>query len=234
MPRLTGETFKAGSFTFSGINAADLQEPEYTLVNIVVDTSGSVCPFAGDLLASLEASIGSCKLSPRRENLLVRVTEFNNRVSELHGYKLLSSIDVYSALTCGGNTALCDAVLDAIISVSDYSNHLVQKKIDVNGVIFIITDGEENASKASTGMVAQKIQSLRQSERGCQFTTNLIAINASQCIDALKQFMKDCKLDMFLDFGEATESNLAKLAGFMSRSISTTSQSLASGTPLTF
>jgi len=53
----------------------------------------------------------------------------------------------------------------------------------------------------------------------------------------LEQFKNEAGIDQFVSIGEATPAKLAKLADFISRSISSTSQALGTGNasqPLTF
>ena len=75
------------------------------MVTIAVDTSGSVSPFKDDLEKCIIAAINSCKYSPRADNLMVRLVEFNDKVSEVHGFKLLSEVntaDYTGSLNVGG------------------------------------------------------------------------------------------------------------------------------------
>ena len=48
---------------------------------------------------------------------------------------------------------------------------------------------------------------------------------------ALEAFPKDAYLSQFVDIGDATPGKLAKLANFVSESVSSQSQALGSGAP---
>ena len=48
---------------------------------------------------------------------------------------------------------------------------------------------------------------------------------------ALEKFKNDAKLSQFVDIGNATEGKLAKLANFVSESVSSQSQALGTGAP---
>ncbi|MGK0290187.1 MAG: putative secreted protein [bacterium] len=229
-----------GNFQFSAVRPEKLEATEYTLVTIVVDTTGSVWDFADELLNSLKTVIQSCKKSPRSENLMVRVTNFNNKITEVHGFKLLSMIDEnkYPKIDPSGSTALYDATEDGISSVVTYAQDLVDQDFDVNGIVFIITDGEDNTSKlAKPKSIQKQIQKSIQDETIESMNTVLIGINTSTSSSYLKRFKTAAGFTQYVDAGKATANNLAKLANFVSESISSQSQAIGTGgasQPLTF
>lgn len=248
MPKLMNEDTEVvkiaggGSFQFSAVRPEDLGASEYTLVTIVVDVTGSVYSFSSDLLKMIKFIVEACKKSPRAENLLLRIVTFNywNNIVELHGFKLLNSIDSndYVLPHCDGMTALHDASYDAIAATLTYSKSLIDLDFNCNGCIYIITDGEDNNSRFATrNMIKDKLQEAIQSEVIESLITVLIGVNSSTCKKSLEGFQKDANLTQFIDVGNATAQNLAKLAGFVSKSISSTSQALGTGAasqPLTF
>src|SRR5215468_7588207 len=83
----TGSNYK-----FSAARIDSLGASEYTLAHLVVDESGSVTSFKSELEAAMLATKQACEESPRAENLLLRATAFSSRVRELHGFKLLKTI----------------------------------------------------------------------------------------------------------------------------------------------
>lgn len=239
MPRMIDSSMKTsntsnGTFQFSAVRPEKLEATEYTLVNIVIDTTGSVWSFSKALLKTLKTVILSCKKSPRSDYMMIRVTTFNNDIDETHGFKLLDSIDpnTYQNLDCRGATALYDASEDAIASVLTYAKELVDLDFDVNGIVFIITDGMDNVSKMSNPQAIAKLQQLAYEQEHIEsLVTVLIGINASQCKDELNAFKNDANLSQFVDAGKATPEKLAKLAAFVSQSISSQSQALGSNGP---
>jgi len=230
----------AGSFQFSAIRPEDLGASEYTLVTIVVDISGSVHDYASDLLKAVKAIVEACKKSPRSENLLVRLVTFNHDLKELHGFKLLNLINPndYKDFYCGGTTALFDSVYESISATITYSKSLVDKDFNCNGCIYIITDGEDIGSRIATkNMIKDKLSESTNSEVIESLITVLIGINTNSCKMFLENFKNDSNLTQFVDVGEASAQKLAKLAAFVSKSISSTSQALGTGAssqPLTF
>jgi len=226
----------AGSFQFSAIRLEDLGATEYTLVTIVVDITGSVASFADDLLKMVKSVIEACKKSPRAENLLIRLVTFNyyNNIQEVHGFKLLSLIDLnsYKNFICTGMTALFDASYESVGATLTFSKSLIDQDYNCNGCIYIITDGADNNSKVATKkMIKDKIIESMKSETIESLITVLIGINAAECKTELDEFKNQANLTQFVDVGEATPQKLAKLAAFVSKSISSTSQALGTGAP---
>jgi uncharacterized protein YegL len=223
------------TFGYSAVKPEKLEASEYTLVNIIVDKSGSVSPFENELSEAVSTVIGSCKKNPRVENILVRVVYFNHELEEVHGFRAVADlVDTYYTVRAGGGTALFDAAYEAIGSTIDYANILTNDHfMDVNCVNFLISDGEDRHSKLNVSAVRNKVDEVTQNEElsGTIFTI-LIGVNDTQCASALQKFKDEAGLDHYLSMGDATPENLAKLAQFVNKSISSASQSLASGTSI--
>lgn len=223
----------ASNFSFSATKMDDLESTEYTLVTIVVDISGSVHPFADRLLEMLKAIIEACRKSPRAENLMVRVLSFDSDLDEIHGFKMLNMIktDDYQPFSIrGGMTALYDATYSAIGAEIAYAQNLIKQGYSVNGCLYIITDGEENASSVTIAEIKEKISKSMKQEVIESLLTILIGLNTSGSISSsLKRFKDDAMLTAYLDVGDATTQKLAKLADLVSSSISSSSMVLGTG-----
>ena len=246
MPRLmdTEETMQQngpGAFQFSGVRVENLGASEYTLVTMVTDVSGSVGNFAAQLLETLKSVVEACKQSPRSENLLLRYLTFNEDIVEEHGFRLLGDIDIikdYKELKPIGMTALFDATYDAIGATVDYSSRLVNDfEFDVNGIVIIVTDGMNNRGSMTPTSIKDKIDAALKHEDIESLITILVQLKdpkspyQAEVNQHLKRFYNDAGLSQFIDVGDATSGALAKLAQFVSQSISSQSQSLGSGSP---
>lgn len=239
MPRLDGadvETHNIGNnFSFTGARIGGLGATEYTLVDIAVDMSGSVGPFRTELIAMIETAIDACRKSPRSDNLLARVTAFSTHypghISELHGYIPLSEVDVavYQNLRAYGGTPLFDACYASVGAMNAYAKMLCDQDYLVNGITFIITDGENTESGSTPAMIRKEIERGQVEEFIESHISVLIGINATQCSRALDAFKNAAGITQFIDAGDANKGNLAKLAAFVSQSISSTSQALGTG-----
>ena len=145
---------------------------------------------------------------------------------------MLSTIDVndYKPLSPGAMTALFDATYDAIGATLTYSKNLIDQDFSVNGAVYIITDGVNNDSNyADEAKIKQQLKDSKKSEIIESLITVLIGINAVDCKNYLENFRKDADLTQFVDAGDATPQRLAKLAGFVSKSVSSQSQALGTG-----
>jgi len=78
-----------GSFGYSAAKLEDLGATEYTLVDLTIDVSGSVAEFKKDLEKAIQQIVQACKMSPRADNLMIRLVTFADSLDEVHGYKLL-------------------------------------------------------------------------------------------------------------------------------------------------
>lgn len=223
-----------GGYQFSAIDMEELQATEYTLVTIVVDVSYSVSPFSKELMDSVKSIVEACKRSPRADNLLIRLVTFNNNVNEEHGFKLLTEIDVDAyddEFNCSSTTALYDATSSTLEAMGKYGYDLAENgDYTVSGIQFILTDGEDNASKRGANSVSDMIDSIKRAENLEELVTIVIGMtNDQQITQYLQTFKEDAGLDQFVALPDVTSNTLAKLAKFISKSISASSQALTNG-----
>lgn len=100
----------------------------------------------------------------------------------------------------------------------------------MNGIIFVITDGDDNASIVETPkMIGDAITRGVSNEWLESLNVVLIGINAARYQRELDRFSLEAKLTQYVDAGDASPQMLATLADFVSRSISSQSQSLGTG-----
>lgn len=237
---ITMQVTGASNFHFSGVRPDNLQALEYTLVTIIIDESGSTRDFADTMLEMVKAIIKSCGKSPRADNIMIRLVTFNTTITEVHGFRLLTTINPsdYKPFNPRGMTALYDTIFSTVGATITYGKTLYSKDLTVNGIVFIITDGEDNESRyASPLTIGKQCKDLLTSEEIESLLTILIGLKNpaddkrhQQEIDKYLQKLKtEAHLTQYIDAGVANESNLAKLANFVSQSISSQSQSLGSG-----
>ena len=163
-------------------------------------------------------------------------------IDELHGFKELHNIDItgYQRFRPDGMTSLFDATYDAVGATLDYSKRLMDQDFDVNGAVYIITDGLDNRSTLGPVQIKESIDDAMAKENVIEsMLTILIGLNdpnasdswKREVSDALDEFKDEAGLTEFVDVGDATPGKLAKLAGFVSQSVSSQSQVLGSGVP---
>jgi len=226
------------NYQFSSIGLDGLDGSEYTIVQLLVDASSSVAGYKKNLEKAIVEVMNSCSHSPRSENLLMRVatfaSHFQDNINEVHGFTPLSSLDpaqYKGSVRPGGATPLFDAALSALESLDKFGSAMADRDYLVNGILFVITDGEENASRCkNAGDIKNTITKIRKEEKLESLQTILIGIDDAHVSAELKRFKDQVGFDQYLSLGDADQAKLAKLARFVSQSIAVVSQSLGSGT----
>jgi len=231
----------ASNYRFSAVGLDSLSgASEYTLATVVVDVSGSVSSYRKQLEDCLKTILKSCQSSPRKHNLLFRLVMFSDTVVEVHGFRLLTDIkekEYTDAVQIGGCTSLFDAVQSCVEATADYGKLLVDQDYSANGVIYVLTDGANNMGKATAKTCKKAIDKAKKEEKLESIAVILVGVGYSDnsTVVYLDDFRKDADITQFVDLTDlfqktSPEKTLAKLAGYISRSISSTSQALASGT----
>jgi hypothetical protein len=223
-----------GTYGFSATGITNLGASEYTLVSIVVDVSPSVGPFLTELAKAVQAIIKACKFSSRADNLLVRVTQFSGDLEEVHGFKLLeycNPADYDKALCIGSATALYDAAENGITATGVYARDLSARNFSANGIVFVLTDGDDNDSTLPMKAVKAAIDAIRKEESLESLLTVLIGVNVRDPAMAnyLRQFHTSVGFTQYVELENADPPTLAILADFVSRSISAQSMALGTG-----
>lgn len=232
------EQLKAASgYKFSATKIDDLGAAEYTLATLVVDTSGSVSGFLPQLEQMLKTVFKAMQKSPRSDNLMYRVVSFDDTLHEHHGFKLLNNInekDYDNLLQIGGMTALFESMDEAIQATATYGKQLISQDFIVNGIVVVVTDGQNNRGTIhDAALVKKSLENARKSECLESLLVVLVGVtNDDTSLDAYLKIVKDdAGCDSYVSIGTATPGKIAKLAQFISQSISSTSSSLGTGNP---
>jgi len=233
---LEQQALPTGHYGFSAQRIEDLGATEYTLTTIVVDESGSVAGFKPDMERCIQEVVKACQLSPRADNLMIRLVAFNSSLNEVHGFKLLSAInldDYRDVLKTGGMTALYDAAENGVLATSVYGKQLSAQDLNVNGIVIVITDGDDNASKSTKNIVKTALAGAVKDENLESLISILVGVNVQdpKLSDYLNSFKADAGFTQYVELGNASAKTLAKLADFVSKSISAQSQALGTGGP---
>ncbi len=221
-------------YGYSATRLEDLGATEYTIATVVADISGSTSAFILDMEAAIARIVQACKYSPRADNLLLRLVAFDDSLSELHGFKLLENCnlaDYGGTLRPGGSTALYDATQNAVASTTNYAQKLSSADFAANAILFVITDGMDNASKMSAKKVKAALDEAVRSEALESVVSVLIGVDVQdpEVSRYLKKFQVDAGFTQYVELDQADAKTLARLAEFVSQSISAQSQALGTG-----
>jgi len=227
---------KGSNYGFSAKRIEDLGATEYTLVGIAGDKSGSVDGFRQEIEDCIKEIVRACASSPRADNLMLRLVTFDDQLEEIHGFRPLSECDVDAYKNCvrpGGMTALYDAGCNVTDSVTHYGKDLTENDFDVNAIIFVITDGMDNRSAMTANELKKSLENAVRSESLESVVSILVGVNVNE--PTISQWLKDLHVSagftQYVELGDAKANTLAKLADFVSRSISAQSQALGTGGP---
>jgi len=227
-----------GTYGYSAISLDDerIGATEYTLVTICVDVSGSVSSYKTEMEEAIKEIVDSCNKSPRKDNLMIRIVTFDDDMQEMHGFKLLVDCkpsDYTDCLTIGGCTALFDASNNAIEATNDYAKKLGENEFDANAIVVILTDGCDNRSNVATPATIKKtLQASVQEEALESMLSILVGVGVGGyggVAQALDDFRTEAGITQYVEIADANSSTLAKLAKFVSQSISAQSQALGTG-----
>jgi hypothetical protein len=244
MPRLNDlnvdlelQKLPTGNYSFSATRIDSLGATEYTLATIVVDCSGSTSAFRDEMEKCLKSVVQACKYSPRSDNLMIRLVIFATSVLEVHGFKLLANCNesdydgILQQSGIGGTTALYDACVNGIEASSIYGASLIKQDFSANGILVAITDGQNNEGVFTSQEVGKRLKLAVTAETLETMVSILVGINVgdTSVSGSLQQFVTDAGFSQYVNAGDANAKTLAKLAAFVSKSISSQSQSLGSG-----
>jgi len=235
-------TVDGNAYGFSGTRIDRLGAAEYTLVTIVADVSGSVGGFKGEIESCISDIVHACSRSARADNLMLRLVTFNSIIHEVHGYKPLIECapDAYrGSLQTGGTTALYDATHNAVGALSRYGRELTENDFDVNAILFVITDGGDNASIQTPIGVSEAISDVVNGEQVESVVSILVGVSVQDptLSTYLMDFSAKAGFTQYVELANADPTTLSQLADFASRSIATQSSSLGTNSasqPLVF
>jgi len=221
-------------YGYSATRLEELGATEYTIATIVADVSGSTSAFIFDMEAAIARIVQACKFSPRADNLLLRLVAFDDTLKELHGFKLLENCHLShygGSLQSGGATALYDATENAVASTTNYAQTLSAGDFSANAILFVITDGMDNVSKVTAKRVKAAFAEAINSEALESIVSVLIGVNVNdqQVSRYLKGFQLEAGFTQYVELDKADAKTLARLAEFVSQSISAQSQALGAG-----
>lgn len=233
--KLVQHSLTGSSFSYSGADLSDLGADAFTLVTICVDESSSVSSYKNEIENCIKEVINTCKYSPRSDYLLIRLVAFSDSMREIHGFKQLTDCDpndyVDSISPCG-MTALYTTSKNAIQATSDYGKQLYDENYDVNAIIFIITDGMNNVGTDSAQDVKNALAQVTTDEKLESIISILIGVGTGGYSDVsayLDDFKTTAELNQYVEVKDANSKTLAKIADFISKSVSSQSSAIGTG-----
>jgi hypothetical protein len=230
------------NYGYTKVNKKKLQASEYTLVTLAVDESGSVFDFADNIERCVKEVVKGCRLAPRADNLLLRTVAFATRMREVHGFKLLQDVNesefdsFYQAggkARTGTTTLLFDTAENVVAAENNMAQDLTKDDYLVNGLFVVITDGLDNESTYLPKHVGERLKEAVGQEKMESLVSILVGVNLKdKSVETqLEHFKNEAGFTQFVAIEDASAKSLAKLAKFISKSITSQSNQVGTGQP---
>lgn len=206
------------SLSFNNFDPDQIQVEETINAVFVVDVSPSITSYVKDLNNAFNDFVQTMQQSHIHDRLFVSVVEFNERVKVRSGFQPIVGVPNTTFTPSGNGTALYDAVAQGIKNAIEYRENLENTGINVKTLIFVITDGYDNASqKNADAAVKQILTDLATNEASAfSFTSILFGVGNSSSFEAAQ---KDMGIQLLAKVGN-TGSEIKKMINFISSSIS--------------
>lgn len=208
-----------------GLSADELDSPDATLVSIVLDMSGSMAPHQKAVVDAYNQMLRAFSGAKSSTAILASAWAFSDKPALLSSYEptprkppLCSA--VYRP---NGMTALHDAILGALTGLVAYGQRLWDEGVPTKRILFVLSDGDDNASKATAPEVRSALAALARDEA---YTLAYAGFGGDQAGQAARLGFPNV-----VSVG-ATDKDLRRLFGQLSQSVLRVSQgtgSLAGG-----
>lgn len=134
-------------YNFGNYNPNEVEVAETINAVFVVDTSSSVHSYGKELNNALNEFTARMQKSHAASNLFVSIIEFNDNINVTTGFRPISEIQPIDLIPrIGGTTALYKACTVGLKNALDYRKDLENAGVNCKTLLFVITDGEDNAS----------------------------------------------------------------------------------------
>lgn len=141
------ETVLAGCL---GTSAEDLDATEATLVCVVLDMSGSMEPWRDAVIEAYNGMLEALRGAKGAGAIVLSTWTFADSPSLICAYRPVAA----QAPLCrreyepGGTTALFDTLLGCMTGLVAYGQQLADNGVPSKRVLFVLTDGDDNASRS--------------------------------------------------------------------------------------
>lgn len=151
--------------TVQAVSPDDLDTEEAILLTFVIDESSSMHPHRDLVVQALKAVVKDLQGYKQSDAILVSGWVFNTQHRLLFAHKKISDVtNDFDGYAPSGSTAEYDAVKSALTSARTYAQDLMDNGYRVRIICVVLTDGEDNSSRATTTELKKLSQALTQEE----------------------------------------------------------------------
>jgi uncharacterized protein YegL len=206
-----------------GTAVDDLDATEATLVSVVLDMSSSMSGYQSEVITAYNTMLDALKGSKAAASIMLSTWTFSDSPNLLHGYLPVGQVQKLSTneYSPNGMTALYDTVMGTMTGIVSYGQKLLDNGVPNRRIIFVLSDGGDNRSKARAGQVKTASQGLITQEA---YTLAYAGFGSSD----LKQIADDIGFPEVITTS-ASESEIRKIFHQVSQSIIRVSQGATAG-----
>lgn len=221
------------NYNYGNYNPENLGVEETVNAVFCIDKSGSVLDYVDEMNKAWNEFIERMQKSHHANKIMVSVVEFNHNVDVLHGFRPISELKpVDMRPRIDGRTALYEAVGAALKNALDYRRDLENSGVNCKTLLFVITDGDDNASSggdSAAAKVKDQIQELLKEERNyMSFESILFGVGNQAKFEEAQQLMGIKNLAKV----GTTPDEIRRMIGIISQSV--TSASTGQGVSIKF
>ena len=212
-------------FNFGNFDPENVETEDTINAVFAIDVSGSVGGYVDELNKGMNEFVQRMQGSHVSEKLFVSIVEFQSHVKVRSGFQPISQVPTIDFTnSIGGMTALYEGTKIALKNAIDYRIGLESAGVNTKSLLFVITDGQDNASNCRASEVKDMITDLLKEERNfSSFESILFGIGKENESD-----FKQAAVDMGIK-NVATIDNspneIKKMINFISSSVSSASGS---------
>lgn len=232
-----------GNYGYTGAAVEDLTSFKNCLALTLFDESGSTRYFASQMEMAMAKITKFLRISSEADKIIQGHWQFDTELKEVLGLTPLPQIadDQFDGCWAGGGrTALYFGECRMMEILRDYARLQAEKRYICNGILITLTDGGNYTIDGDPGhefteeLVKRAFAETVTNEDLESVVSVLIGINPDDYIQKqLQEHADNVGYTRYLPVEKADEATMAKIAGFISQSIQSQSQHIASGGPST-
>jgi len=210
-------------YNFGNFDPENVETEDTINAVFAIDVSGSVGGYVDELNKGMNEFVQRMQKSHVSEKLFVSIVEFQSNVKVRSGFQPIDQVPVIDFTnSIGGMTALYEGTKVALTNALDYRTGLESAGVNTKSLLFVITDGQDNASNCRPSDVKDIITNLLKEERNfASFESILFGIGKENESD-FKQAAADMGIKNVATIDNSPEE-IKKMISFISSSVSSAS-----------
>lgn len=135
---------------FGNFDPTNLNIEETVNVTMLIDSSGSMSSYAQELNEDIEKNINEISGWSQAPKIYLSIGTFDSKIEVLNGFQQINNVTPPVFDPRGSSTRLYDASLEFLKNTLAQQEKSLQSGILTKSIFFVLTDGEDNASKGSS------------------------------------------------------------------------------------